>query len=112
MKLTEEEYQSLSGYEQHFRTAVRSKWSRYPGSSALHLMHRIYCRITGSNQRLNASCSSCILRLLTDLGNIYFKEKEEREALRKVEVQEKEMPTEAKVEVKTEKKKKRTSKKK
>lgn len=108
MKLTEEQYLSLIRYEEFFRTAIKSKYSRFPGSSALHLIHEIYVNVTGIKQRLNASCSTCILRLLTDMGNIYFKEKEERES--RVNVIQNEFPVEEKVEVKTEKRKYRQRK--
>lgn len=94
---------SLIPFEQNFRTAIRSRWSRFPGSAALTIMHGIYVQVTGNNQRLNASCSTCILRLLTELGNIYFKDKEDREEIRRVSVLEKQIPKEEKVEVKTKK---------
>lgn len=107
MRLTDEQFQTLSQYETQFRTAVKARWARFPGTAALHQIHKIQREVTGRATSLNTSCSTCVLRLLTEMGNIYFKDKEEREAPRKVELQEKEIPTEAKVEVKTENKKRR-----
>ena len=40
-QLTKEQVKILSAYEQHFETAVKSSWSRYPGVVALQEIHRI-----------------------------------------------------------------------
>ena len=32
--------------------------------------------MTGGNRRANANCASCILEILTDIGRIYFAQKE------------------------------------
>lgn len=103
MRLTDEQFQTLSKYEEQFRTAVKSRWARFPGTSALHEIHAIRVKATGHASHLNTSCSSCILRLLTETGNLYFAEKAEREELRRVAVMEKQMPVLEKVEVKTDK---------
>ena len=102
MRLTDEQFQTLSKYEEQFRTAVKSRWARFPGTSAMHVIHNIKTQVTGHASRLNTSCSSCILRLLTEMGNIYFADKAEREQKR-VQVSEEQMPVLEKVEVKTDK---------
>ena len=101
MKLTEEQYQLLSRYEEQFRTAVKSKWARFPGTAALHQIHSVYVQVTKRSMRLNTSCSTCSLRLLTEMGNIYFADKAERESKSRVQVSKVQVATEEKVEVKT-----------
>ena len=110
MKLTDEQFQTLSQYETQFRTAVKAKWARFPGSAALHQIHKIQREVTGRATSLNTSCSTCVLRLLTEMGNIYFAEKAERESQRKVDVISDEVTTQEKVEVKTQTKRGRKPK--
>ena len=76
MKLTEDQIKSLSAYEQHFETAVKSNWSRYPGRVALEEIHRIMEDATGTKIPLNTNCQSCVLKLLQDCGRLYYQEKE------------------------------------
>lgn len=110
MKLTQQQFDALTPYEENFRTMVRSKWSRNPGSAALDLIHAIYVQVTGNTQRLNKGCQHCIMRLLTDMGRIYLADLEERNmavkeslnATKKVDVAETEISNPVKVEVKTE----------
>lgn len=103
MRLTDEQFQILSRYELQFRTAVKSRWARFPGTAAMHQIHHIQTQVTGRKTALNTACSSCVLRLLTEMGNIYFADKAEREEQRTVSVMEKQMPVLEKVEVKTDK---------
>ena len=79
MTFTEEQLKSLEPYEQHFTTAIRSRYARYPGSNGVQLIHRIYSEATKTAIKLNASCSTCIFRLLVECGEIYFKDKQELE---------------------------------
>lgn len=89
---------------------MKSKWARFPGAAALYQIHQIQRQVTGRALSLNTSCSTCILRLLTEMGNIYFADKAERESQRKVEVIPDEVTTQEKVEVKTQTKKGRKPK--
>lgn len=77
MVLTKEQIEMLSPYEQHFTTAIRSKYARYPGLAGVQLIHKVLTEATGKPIHLNASCSSCVFRLLVDCGTLYFKDKEE-----------------------------------
>ena len=79
MQLTKKQLKTLEQWDQHFTTAIHSKYASYPGASAVHTIHKIYCEATNTRRQLNASCSSCIFRLLVDMGNIYFKDKQEFE---------------------------------
>ena len=81
MIFTTEQLKSLEPYEKHFRTAIRSKYAMYPGSNGVQLIHRTYNDATKSTMHLNASCSSCIFRLLVECGTIYFKDKQELEQM-------------------------------
>ena len=78
MRLSQEQYDALTPYAQHFETMARAKWARNPGSAALDIMHGIYVQVTGDRQRFNKGCSHCIMRLLTDLGRIYLADRQER----------------------------------
>ena len=71
-QLTKEQVKILSAYEQHFETAVKSSWSRYPGVVALQEIHRIMQDVTGTKIPLNTNCQSCVLKLLQDCGRLYF----------------------------------------
>lgn len=109
MKLTQEQFNALSPYEKHFETAVQAQWARFPGVAALDLINETYQKITGTHMRLNKGCSYCILRLLTDMGTIYFADKAEMESVKKdltqkvVDVKEDLTQEPVKVEVKTRK---------
>ena len=103
MRLTDEQFQTLSKYEDQFRTAVKSRWARFPGTSAIHVIHNIKNQVTGHASALNTSCSTCVLRLLTEMGNIYFADKAEREEQKRVQVSDEQIPVQEKVEVKTDK---------
>lgn len=70
---------TLSQWEKRFETAVRSGYATNPGERAMVEIHAIYCKATGSNILLNKACSTCMYRLLADVGRIYFKDKEEME---------------------------------
>ena len=110
MRLTDKQFQTLSQYETQFRTAVKARWARFPGGAALHQIHKIQREVTGRATSLNTSCSTCVLRLLTEMGNIYFAGKAERESQRKVDVIPDEVTTQEKVEVKTQTKRGRKPK--
>lgn len=110
MRLTDEQFKTLSQYETQFRTAVKSRWARIPGTAALHEIHRIQFEVTKRKTALNTSCSTCVLRLLTDMGHIYFADKAEREETNRVQVSDEQIPVQEKVEVKTETKRGRKPK--
>lgn len=73
----------LQPYEQHFTTAIRSRYSRYPSQQGVQTIYEIYSSVVKGVPKLNASCSSCIFRLLVECGELYFKDKEERAQLAK-----------------------------
>lgn len=72
MTFTTEQLNTLSAWEENFRTAVRAKWARNPGRSSLRTIYDIYTSATGDRRRFSDNCSQCILSLLTDCGNAYF----------------------------------------
>lgn len=76
--MTNEQYDALAPYESYFKTAIYSQYAKYCGLSGMQTIHRVYCEITGTNTKLNASCSSCIFNLLVDCGRLYLAEKERR----------------------------------
>lgn len=72
MTFTTEQLQTLSAWEENFRTAVNAKWARNPGRSALRVIYDIYTTATGDRRRFSDNCNTCILSLLTDCGKVYF----------------------------------------
>lgn len=84
MTFTTDQLKALEPYEKHFETAIRSKYARYPGVNGVRIIHGIYAAAVRTAPALHASCSSCIFRLLTDVGTLYFKDKEELEKSQEV----------------------------
>lgn len=72
MTFTKEQLQTLSAWEEHFRTAVKASWARNPGRSALRTIYNIYTSATGDRRRFSDNCNTCILALLQDCGKVYF----------------------------------------
>ena len=83
MRLTSEQLKSLEPYEKHFKTAIVSRYAKYPGATGIKLIHEVYSSIEKTAPALNTSCSICIFRLLVDMGTIYFADKEEAEQQQK-----------------------------
>lgn len=82
-QITERQYMILQSYEKYFRTAVYHGYSRNPGGEAIKRMDMVYQEVSGVNLRTNQGCNTCIMRLLRDLGRLYFDYKAEKEARRK-----------------------------
>lgn len=74
MRFTEEQLNTLSAWEDNFRTAVQAQWARNPGKSGLRVIYDIYTSVTGDQRRFNDNCNHCILSLLQDCGRIYFQD--------------------------------------
>lgn len=77
MTFTKEQIKTLSAWEDNFRTAIRAKWARNPGRSALRVIYDIYTSATGDRRRFSDNCSTCILSLLQDCGKLYFQDSDE-----------------------------------
>lgn len=109
MTFTTEQLQILSRWEENFRTAVRARWARNPGRSGLRTIYDIYTSATGDTRRFSENCSTCILSLLTDCGNLYFADILERSvsaSTREVKVSQEEKQVVRKARVRTTKKSK------
>ena len=77
MTFTKEQIETLSAWEENFRTAVRAKWARNPGRAALRTIFDIFTSATGDRRRFSDNCSDCVLRLLRDCGELYYRDVEE-----------------------------------
>lgn len=112
MTFNKQQMEILSAWEDNFRTAVNSKWSRGIGTTGYVTIHKIYTEATGRKFPMHPSCGSCMLRLLQEVGGLYFADKQElidaQNHSHAVEMTEQEMKT-SKAVVKT--KKRRTTKK-
>ena len=108
MTFTTEQLQTLSAWEENFRTAVNAKWARNPGRSALRVIYDIYTTATGDRRRFSDNCNTCILSLLTDCGRLYFQDITEaaitKESTKAVEVSREAAKPVRKARVKTTKK--------
>ena len=83
-ELSTEQMAYLSRFEDRMRTATNSNWCSPVSTSELQEITNILNYVTETNRRANANCASCILETLTDIGRIYFAQKEA--AKKKVEV--------------------------
>ena len=77
MTFTKEQIETLSAWEENFRTAVRAQWARNPGRSGLKVIYDIFTSATGDRRRFSDNCSHCILSLLHDCGELYYRDVEE-----------------------------------
>ena len=88
MNYTKEQFNTLSQWEENFRTARDGNWARNPGRSALAVINDALNSATGVKHRLNAWCQQCILNTLQKAGKLYFEDKAEMEAAAKAAVPE------------------------
>lgn len=71
-KMTNKELEFLSEYEQHFKTAINSNYTRNIVKSALEKMLDIYQRESGKPYNLCTHCSTSVLAFLKVIGKMYF----------------------------------------
>ena len=76
MILTAEQLKMLEPYEEHFKTAIKSRYAKYPGINGVKTIYEIYSSVA-KVPKICFSCSNDVFRLLTEVGAIYFKDKEE-----------------------------------
>lgn len=77
MTFTKEQIEILSAWEDNFRTAIKAKWARNPGRSALRVIWEIYTKATGDRRPFSDNCDRCIVNLLHDCGVLYYEDVEE-----------------------------------
>lgn len=75
-KLTKEEFEYLSKYEDRLKTAVGSNFVRAIPSGVVHKMREIYSRLIGKTYSMNENCGGCILTLCKKLNKPYNEYKE------------------------------------
>lgn len=83
MNYTEEQFNTLSQWEENFRTARDGNWARNPGRHGVTVINDALNEATGVKHRANAWCQQCILNLLKNAGKLWFEDKAEREELAK-----------------------------
>ena len=77
MTFTKEQMETLSSFEENFRTALQSNYTRGIGTSGYTTMHRILKEATGTNLPFRPSCYSCMFRLVSTTGKLYMDDKQE-----------------------------------
>lgn len=68
----------LKDYETDMITALFHSYTRQIPTSILMNIDRIYTEETGKTLKTNFSCSGCILKLMKEVGKLYFKENIDR----------------------------------
>lgn len=79
LRLTDDEFRYLQEWDYRFHQAVDADYVSMPNPSAIREIHRMWCRIIGRQEILRESCYHCVLRLMKDMGRVYYEEKAERE---------------------------------
>ena len=79
-QLTTEQMAYLSKFESRMHTATNSQWCSAMSATELQGVTDILNYALESNRRSNANCASCVLETMTDIGRIYFAQKEAESA--------------------------------
>lgn len=82
MIFTDEQFETLSQWEEYYREMRDAQVARYSGKDALQRMHRIYKEATGDRTPLRISCGRCYAQLYKDIAKVYFEDKAERERMK------------------------------
>jgi len=77
LTFTDEQFKRLSQWDENFRTATNSQWSRGIGSDA-DIIQEIWNEVTGKQGHVDKSCGACVLRLLQEVGTAYNADKAAR----------------------------------
>ncbi len=81
MNYTDGQFAALAPFARHFRTAVESRWARNPGREGLRIIGETYNAATGSRERWDTNCGTCVLRLLTEAGALWLEDERARAAM-------------------------------
>lgn len=74
--LTNEQMTALAPFEGRMQTALRSNWCAAVSARDFNVVLQIYNSVTGSIRRNNPDCASCVLELFSDMGRIYFAQRD------------------------------------
>ena len=78
--LTAEQRAILAPYADQLHRAHFSNWAKPVLSVELDAYLTVWKQLTGSDRTVQKGCGRCILRLLQDLGTLYFAEGQETPA--------------------------------
>lgn len=81
MIFTDEQFKELSEFESNFVTAVHASYTRYIPKAKLERIAAIYEAVRGVRRPVDWTCSQCVIRLLSTVGNLYFADQLERDAV-------------------------------
>lgn len=71
--MTQEQYNTLSEYEQYLHTAYYHDYVRTLSMRDASILNEIHKELTGTKQ--NLTCGKCVLQLCKTLGKLYFEYK-------------------------------------
>lgn len=80
MNFSDKTFEALAAYEDHFRTAVNSNYTRNPGRAALVTMIAAVKEATGRSLPPLFGCATCQLRIVKNAGRLWLADKAERAA--------------------------------
>lgn len=78
-QLTGEQLGELAQFERFFHQAVEARYCSYPGAAAVDKILSIWNDMTGQARRVCAGCPEAIFHLITDMGTVYFAQKDAAE---------------------------------
>ena len=67
----------LATYEDKMDVAIKGHYARAMKSIDVAILQDVHNNYTGGNRTFNSNCQACVLELLTDLGRIYFAQRDE-----------------------------------
>lgn len=70
--LSDEAMKTLAPYKGLFEMFHRSKYVRYPGATALSLIHSVHAKETGHPLPFSSNCQQCMTRLFAELTPMYL----------------------------------------
>lgn len=83
MTYSKEDYEYLSKFEFHLRSAVDSNYCRIDARNTLGEFDTIYQRAFGRKSKLTNGCNRCVLENIKELAKAYFEDKRAYEAQEK-----------------------------
>lgn len=76
-KFNDDDYTKVIPFESKFKSAINSRYVTGLVKDDLEFLSTLYREVIGGN--INISCSSCVLKMMTGIGRLYFKRKEEKD---------------------------------
>jgi len=73
--ITSKQYETLISFESNFNTAINSNYIRAISKSNLEILMGVYKEIFNTEFRMTYNCPTCVFRLVSTLGNLFYEYK-------------------------------------